>query len=548
MVAFAVDKDFRVKNGLSVVSTATILSTATSTSTSTGALQVAGGVGIGGNLYVGGNIYGTITTSTLATTATFATIASQVQTVAAQVSSSVHYPTFVSANNLSATGMSVYTTSNFAIQPNTGNICIGHRFPYNWTTTYKVVQLGLLWGDFYGSDSGRAGIATNLYHDGTQWINKATNVFGPSPLYEQNAAGATFTWYTSTGTLGTTATLTTLQILDPSGLTVGYTSNSINLLGAKFAVNGGARINGILTATTSTIIGTTVATSTQTGALQVAGGVGIGGKLYVGGLANSTSSYIVYINTSTGELSYGVNSGGLSNPYSGIFTITNTTSATSTITGALQVAGGIGIGGNLYASRVYANGTQLLPTSIQEFTASAGQTIFTVSGGYASGQLLVYANGVLLGTGDYTASDNSTVVLSTARRVNDLIKVVVGQNYNVNAQQAYIFTEVVASISSQTTFTANYNTATVQIFVDGVLRSPTAYTATDSTTIVLSTGSGIVNGTRIGVLSFNSVSISGALSLSGGTINGSLNITGTIQKNGVDITALSIAMSAALGS
>jgi hypothetical protein len=453
--------------------------------------------------------------------------------------------------------MSVYTTSNFAIQPNTGNICIGHRFPYNWTTTYQVVQLGLLWGDFYSSNSGLTGIATNLYYDGTQWINKGTNVFGPSPLYEQNAAGATFTWYISTGTLGTTATLTTLLNLDPSGLTVGYAggynANSFNLLGAKFAVNGGARINGILTATTSTIIGTTVATSTQTGALQVAGGVGIGGKLYVGGLANSTSSYIVYINTSTGELSYGVNSGGsgssgVTSPFSGIFTITNTATSVSTTTGALQVAGGVGVSGSLYANKVYANGTQLLPTSIQEFTASAGQTTFTVSGGYASGQILVYANGVLLGSSDYTAADNSTVVLTPARRVNDLIKVVVGQNYDVSGQKAYIFTEVVASTLGQTSFTANYNTATVQIFVDGVLRSPTAYTATDGTTIVLSSGSGIINGTRIGVLSFNSVSISGALSLSGGTINGSLNVTGAIQKNGVDITALNIAMSVALGA
>jgi hypothetical protein len=303
---------------------------------------------------------------------------------------------------------------------------------------------------------------------------------------------------------------------------------------------------------TLTLTGTTAATSTQTGALQVVGGVGIGGKLYVGGLANSTSSYIVYINTTTFELSYGVNTGGsgggITSPYSSIFTITNTTSATSTITGALQVVGGVGIGGSLYANRVYANGTQLLPTSIQEFTASAGQTTFTVSGGYASGQILVYANGVLLGTSDYTASDNSTVVLTPARRVNDLIKVVVGQNYDVNAQQAYIFTEVVASSSGQTSFTANYNTATVQVFVDGVLRSPTAYTATNGTTIVLASGSGIVNGTRIGVLSFNSVSISGALSLSGGTVNGSLNVTGSIQKNGVDIVALNIAMSVALGS
>jgi hypothetical protein len=36
------------------------------------------------------------------------------------------------------------------------------------------------------------------------------------------------------------------------------------------------------------------------------------------------------------------------NPYGDIFTITNTTNATSTITGALQVVGGVGVRGNLY--------------------------------------------------------------------------------------------------------------------------------------------------------------------------------------------------------
>ena len=101
----------------------------------------------------------------------------------------------------------------------------------------------------------------------------------------------------------------------------------------------------------ATITSTATSTSTTTGALQVVGGVGIGGKLYVGGLANNTSSYIVYYNTATGELGYGANAGGggVGSPYSGIFTITNTTAASSTITGALQVVGGVGIGGNLYA-------------------------------------------------------------------------------------------------------------------------------------------------------------------------------------------------------
>ena len=217
--------------------------------------------------------------------------ATQVQTVA-QPSASVYYPTFVSANNASATGMSVYTTSNFAISADTGNISIGTRFPYSWTTTYHVAQLGLLWGDFYSSDSGYAGIATNLYYNGTQWINKGTNVFAPSPLYEQNAAGATFTWYASTGTAGTTATLTTLKILDPSGLTVGYTSNSTSLLGAKFAVNGGVRINGITTSTGNILISGTAAGGNS---LVIQGGSGASteGAQIVMGYGNNQAPNIV---------------------------------------------------------------------------------------------------------------------------------------------------------------------------------------------------------------------------------------------------------------
>jgi hypothetical protein len=48
--------------------------------------------------------------------------------------------------------------------------------------------------------------------------------------------------------------------------------------------------------------------------------------------------------------------GGISNPFAGIFTITNTTNSTSTTTGALQVAGGVGIGGNVNISGTVVGG------------------------------------------------------------------------------------------------------------------------------------------------------------------------------------------------
>jgi hypothetical protein len=50
--------------------------------------------------------------------------ASQVQTQAL-TSTATYYPTFVSANNASATAMSVYTTSSVSINPNTGIMYLG---------------------------------------------------------------------------------------------------------------------------------------------------------------------------------------------------------------------------------------------------------------------------------------------------------------------------------------------------------------------------------------------------------------------------------------
>jgi hypothetical protein len=52
----AISKDFLVKHGLVVSTTATFLSTVNAVSTTTGALQVDGGAGIQKNLYVGGNL------------------------------------------------------------------------------------------------------------------------------------------------------------------------------------------------------------------------------------------------------------------------------------------------------------------------------------------------------------------------------------------------------------------------------------------------------------------------------------------------------------
>ena len=54
--------------------------------------------------------------------------------------------------------------------------------------------------------------------------------------------------------------------------------------------------------------------------------------------------------------------------------------------------------------------------------ATAGQTKFTVTGGYRINELGVYRNGVRLVVGrDYTASDGATVTLLSAATVNDVL-------------------------------------------------------------------------------------------------------------------------------
>jgi hypothetical protein len=58
----------------------------------------------------------------------------------------------------------------------------------------------------------------------------------------------------------------------------------------------------------------------------------------------------------------------------------------------------------------------------QSYTATAGQTVFTVTSGYTVGYLLVYLNGVLLNASDYTASNGTTFTLGAGASVGDIVE------------------------------------------------------------------------------------------------------------------------------
>ena len=64
--------------------------------------------------------------------------------------------------------------------------------------------------------------------------------------------------------------------------------------------------------------------------------------------------------------------------------------------------------------------------------ATAGQTSFTVEGGYRINQIAVYRNGVRLAQSrDFTANDGSTVTLLSAATVNDVIEYQIFEDFSV---------------------------------------------------------------------------------------------------------------------
>ena len=304
------------------------------------------------------------------------------------------------------------------------------------------------------------------------------------------------------GSNSATSTITgALQVVGGAGIggalyvgntaTILNTANATSTITGALQVVGGVGIGGALyVGNTATILNTANATSTTTGALQVVGGAGIGGNLYVGGTITANITGVITTATSiaagtAGQVPYQTGAGatsffgpgtagnvlvsnGTSAPsYNNTLTLAGTASASSTVTGAVQGVGGVGIGGGLYVGgsstftnsltvagssaatstatgalqvkagagiggalyvggNIYTNGTQVIPLSIQEFTATAAQTTFTFAGGYTVGTVQVFANGIQLGSGDLTASNGTTVILNEARKVGDVIRIIAG--------------------------------------------------------------------------------------------------------------------------
>ena len=100
--------------------------------------------------------------------------------------------------------------------------------------------------------------------------------------------------------------------------------------------------------------------------------------------------------------------------------------------------------------------TNNVASKIISVTATADQTLFTVTGGYRINQLAVFRNGVRLVDGsDFTARDGSTVTLVTAANLNDTIEFQIFEDFRV--ADAIVSAEASQTISGELNVTGGFN-------------------------------------------------------------------------------------------
>jgi hypothetical protein len=260
--------------------------------------------------------------------------------------------------------------------------------------------------------------------------------------------------------------------------------------GATLDVSGSARLQG---------------NTTITGSLNVT--AGITGSLF--GTA-ATASYVIsssYASTA----SYVANASSFPFTGSAIITgslvITGSTISTGGFTGSLfgtaatasyiQALSGyttasrtLTINGQSYDLTADRSWTVPLSGSvrtIQKFIATAGQTSFTINGGYVTGLVDVYINGVKLdNNGDFAATDGVTVSYPTGAMLNDIVEVYSYISAFTANNTLRVVTPFTAT-AAQTTFSASYTPGFIDVFYNGSKLAASEYTASNGVSITLGT-------------------------------------------------------------
>lgn len=209
--------------------------------------------------------------------------------------------------------------------------------------------------------------------------------------------------------------------------------------------------------------------------------------------------------------------------------------ATASILGAIKVGAGLAIDTNGVLSIPGVSSGTL--RTVQTFTATAGQTTFTVSGGYSTGLLDVFLNGVLLTGSSVGASDGSTVVLTDAAEAGDIINVITYSPLNngfINGT-----TDSLVEGTSNLYFTPTRVKTSISGTANRIAYNSTAGSFDLATIAGLSAGS-YGSSTAVPVITVDSYGRVTAISTS--SISGALTFTGDVTGTGTTGTSTTLTL------
>jgi len=268
-----------------------------------------------------------------------------------------------------------------------------------------------------------------------------TALSASTPLSYNNTTGA-FSISQATNATNGYLSSTDWNTFNNKQAALGYTAANDSLV---VHLSGTETITGFKTFTSAFSIsgsGSSLNTSSSTSVLMYAGaylaqlGLGNNAFTYYGdnilGMYHTRSSTSTTFNLrtdnpSTTGISY-TTSLQFTNNANNVYTLPNATGTlalTSDLSSYVPTSRTLTINGTSYD--LSANRSWTIPTNINartetSFTATAGQTTFTVS--YTVGQVDVYYNGSKLAPAEFTATTGTSIVLATAALVNDIIDVV----------------------------------------------------------------------------------------------------------------------------
>lgn len=182
------------------------------------------------------------------------------------------------------------------------------------------------------------------------------------------------------------------------------------------------------------------------------------------------------------------------------------------------------------------NTTQTVLRTSTFITATAGQTVINIPGGYNLNAIDVFVNGIkLVQNNDYTANNGISVTMSSSLSLNDEVEVVVYGDYQLQnterqiprSRKIHVFT---VDSNQNTTYTIpdGYYPNTLDVFLNGVrLINVTDYDESNGTSITLVNTPNVADEIHVVVYSsfvLNSlVPNANAVNKTGDTLQGTIN-------------------------